>query len=82
MSNNNLMNPTKPMAAKLFSQFIEKTPELSFGESLFSILRGANLPELPENVEVSWLKTISDDDLFAAIERAIINDTQEEKTEA
>ena len=57
----------------------ELSPDLSFGEILYSLLRPANLEGKPEEAPIAWLMDIDDFDYFNAITKLIEEETEFKK---
>lgn len=65
--------PNYKFIAKLeFSKFLDSTQEYTFAEALYSVFRKI---EKPNGVCAGWIKDITDEDFYKAIEKA----TKEEK---
>lgn len=67
------MTPNYKIISKLqLSNFLELTKEFTFGEALYSVMRKI---EKPTGTCMGWVKDISDEQWYQAIEKA----TKEEK---
>lgn len=67
----------KSLAAHGLKELIDMTPDMSFGEVLYSVLRKQNLSSRPSLENTYWLTQISDEDFFHATERAIKDELAE-----
>lgn len=69
----------KPLIKIKLDEFSKESPDLKFGELLYSILRKPMLDSKPDGVSLSWLTEIEDKEFYTAIERAINNEKEHKK---
>jgi len=65
----------KEIAALKLREFLDISSEYSFGEVLYSVLRKI---EKPKNCNVGFIKDLDDEIFYAAIEKAIKEEKQEQ----
>ena len=69
----------KALTVHHLKQFSELTgEEYNFGELLYSILRKV---QKPKGVTTAWLREVSDEDFYTALENAIKEEKYEQSTE-
>ena len=56
----------------------EKSPEMSFGEMLYTIFRKKSFPTKPEGVDTTWFLSLNEEDIYNAVEKAIKLETETE----
>lgn len=60
-----------PLILMKLRELRELSPDLSFGEILYSLLRPAHLKGKPEEVPIAWLMDIDDFEYFNAVTKLI-----------
>lgn len=69
-----------PLILLKLKELRELSPDLTFGEMIYSILRPANLESAPEDVKIAWMMEIDDLDFFNSVSKLIVEE-QEYKIE-
>jgi hypothetical protein len=66
----------KPIIALKLTEVVNKSPDLSFGQILYSIFRKKNLENRPfeGSKETKWLLEMNDEDFLRAIENHTRNE--------
>ena len=65
-----------PIVLERLKVLRELSPDLSFGDILYSILRDVNLQADANKNGICWLRAITDEQYYKAIERLIIEETE------
>lgn len=69
-----------PLILMKLRELREHSPDLSFGDIMYSMLRPAHLVSKPEDAKIAWLREIDDFDFFNAI-TSLLAEEQEFKIE-